>query len=304
MSIVSVQNKSLSSLRSNLIADVAKASTPSEEQTIYSVYLHSVDEVLKAHNVQASTYRKFKEEVKTTLNAHHKANPDIHLSILGAPNSHYINLDGANDYLSMQNVPAGVLDYTSTWALGIELENVSTVNDSSYTTLFKRGTNEITLRKGGTSNWGVYFYANGQSVAQANTWVAPGPGSKVLFTCNGSQVKYYLNGSLRSTTSLNANVSHNNASGDLTFGQGGPKGSYWYGGVNNMMVMTNASALGSNQLTEYFASQDVSKMSFYAGDVIDFLPLGERTYNTLSGQKGIITGSLENATTSDFVERP
>lgn len=303
MSIVSVQNKDLSSLRSQLAVDLAKASTPNEEQTIYSVYLHSVDEVLKEHNLQASAYRKFKDEVKTTLNAHHKANPEIHLSILGVANSHYINLDGANDYLTMQNVPAGVLDYTSTWALGIELENVSTVNDSSYTTLFKRGTNEITLRKGG-SNWGVYFYANGNSVAQANTWVAPGPGSKVLFTCNGSQVKYYLNGSLRSTTTINSNVSHNNASGDLTFGQGGPKGSYWYGGVNNMMVMTNASALGSNQLTEYFASQDVSKMSFYAGDVIDFLPLGERTYNALSGAKGVITGSLQNATASDFVARP
>lgn len=303
MSIVSVQNKNISSLRSNLAADLVKASTPAEEQTIYSVYIHSVDEVLKQHNLQGSDYRNFLNETKATLNAHHKANPDIHLSILGAPNSHYINLDGANDYLSMQNVPAGVLDYTQSWAVGIELENVSTINDSSYTTLFKRGTNEVTLRKGG-SNWGVYFYANGNSVAQANTWVAPGPGSKVLFTCNGSQVKYYLNGSLRSTTTLNANVSHNNASGDLTFGQGGPRGSYWFGGVNNMMIMTNSSALGSNQLTEYFATQDVSKMSFYTGDVIDFLPLGERPYNTLSGQKGVITGSLINATSADFVERP
>ena len=305
MSIVSVQNKTISSLRSNLAADLVKASTPSEEQTIYSVYIHSVDEVLKQHNLQGSDYRNFLNETKTTLNAHHKANPDIHLSILGAPNSHYINLDGANDYLSMQNVPAGVLDYTQSWAVGIELENVSTINDSSYTTLFKRGTNEITLRKGG-SNWGVYFYANGNSVAQANTWYAPTTGSKVLFTCNGSQVKYYLDGFLRSTTTLNAsNVSaHNNAVGDLTFGQGAPKGSHWFGGVNNMMVMTNASALGSNQLTEYFATQDVSKMSFYAGDVIDFLPLGESTYNSLNGQKGVITGSLINATSADFVERP
>ena len=104
MSIVSVQNKNLDSLRSKLQADLSKASTPSEEQTIYSVYLHSTDEVLKTHNIQASVYRKFRDEVKTTLNNHHKANPDIHLSILGAPNSHYINLDGADDYLEMVNV--------------------------------------------------------------------------------------------------------------------------------------------------------------------------------------------------------
>ena len=303
MSIVSVQNKTISSLRSNLAADLVKASTASEEQTIYSVYIHSVDEVLKQHNLQGSDYRNFLNETKATLNAHHKANPDIHLSILGAPNSHYINLDGADDYLEMQNVPAGVLDYTQSWAVGIELENVSTINDSSYTTLFKRGKNEITLRKGG-SNWGVYFYVNGNlSIAQANTWYAPGPNSKVLFTCNGSQVKYYLDGFLRSTTTLNANISYNDPSGNLTFGKG-LKGSNWYGGVNNMMIMTNPGALGSNQLTEYFATQDVSKMSFYAGDVIDFLPLGESTYNSLNGQKGVITGSLINATSADFVERP
>ena len=302
MSIVSVQNKSLDSLRSNLQADLAKASTPSEEQTILSVYVHSVDEILKTHNIQGAVYRKFMNETKTTLNNHHKANPDIHLSILGAPNSHYINLDGADDYLEMVNVPAGVLDFTQSWAVGIELENVSTINDSSYTTLFKRGKNEVTLRKGG-SNWGVYFYVNGNlSIAQANTWVAPSQGSKVLFTCNGSQVKYYLNGSLRSTTTLNSNISYNDPSGNLTFGKG-LKGSNWYGGVNNMMIMTNSGALGTNQLNEYFGSQDVSKMSFYSS-VVDFLTLGESNYNSLNGQKGVISGSLINATPADFVERP
>jgi len=302
MSIVSVQNKSLDSLRSKLSTDLSKATTPAEEQTILSVYIHSVDEVLKTHNIQGAVYRKFMNETKETLNTHHKSNPDIHLSILGAPNSHYINLDGANDYLSLQNVHSDVFDYTKSWTLGIEIENVSTINDSSYTTLWKRGTNEVCLRKGG-SNWGIYHFLNGNSVAQANTWVAPSISSKIMITCNGSQVKYYLDGNLRATTTLNSNISHNNPSGDLTFGQGGAIGSNWFGGVNNMMIMTNAS-MGTNQVSEYFGSQDVSKMSFYSGDVFDFLTLGEAPYNSLIGQKGIVSGSLINATPADFVERP
>ena len=301
--IVPIENKTLTSLQAQLAVDLAKASTPAEEQTIYSVYLQSVDECLKDAQSQVSHYRKFREEVKTTLNQHHKDNPDIHLAILGAPDSHFINLDGSNDYLEMYDVPVGVLDFTSSWAVGIELENVSTINDSSYTTLFSRGTNEITLRKGG-SNWGVYFYANGNSVAQANTWVAPMPGSKVLFTCNGTQVKYYIDGALKSTTSLNANISHNNASGNLLYGKSGVKGSHWYGGVNNMMLSENPSAFGTNQLQEYFGSKDVTKMSFYANDVTDFLPLGERDYNSLLGTKGVVSGALHNSDPSGFEARP
>ncbi len=303
--IVPVGNKSLSSLQDQLATDLAKASTPNEEQTVYSVHLHSVDECLKDAQSQVSVYRKFREQVKTTLNAHHKANPDIHLAILGAPDSHFINLDGSNDYLEMYDVPAGVLDFTSSWAVGIELENVSTINDSTYTTLFSRGTNKITLRKG-NGNWGCYFYANNNSVAQANTWVAPTAGSKVLFTCNGTQVKYYLNGSLRSTTTLNATnvASHNDASGNLLYGKGFGNSSHWFGGINNMLVMTDPTALGSNQVTEYFGSKDVTKMSFYANDVTDFLPLGERDYNTLLGTKGAITGALHNSDPSGFEARP
>jgi hypothetical protein len=300
--IVPIEKKNLASLQQQLQTDLAKASTPAEEQTIYSVHLQSVDECLKDAQSQVSHYRKFREEVKTTLNQHHKDNPDIHLAILGAPDSHFINLDGSNDYLEMYDVPAGVLDFTSSWAVGIELENVSSINDSSYTTLFSRGTNKITLRKGG-SNWGVYFYANNNSVAQANTWVSPMPGSKVLFTCNGSQVKYYLNGTLRSTTTLNANVSHNNASGNLHYGKGFGNSGFWYGGINNMLIMTDPTALGTNQLQEYFGSKDVSKMSFYANDVVDYLPLGERQYNSLLGTKGVISGALHNSSPSGFEAR-
>lgn len=219
--------------------------------------------------------------------------------VVGYSNTHYIDLDGTNDYVELTGVDADVLDFTKEWSIGFEIENVSSINDSSYTTLLSRGTNEITLRKGG-SNWGVYYFANGNAIAQANTWYAPTSGSKVLFVCTGTHLKYYLDGYLRASTSINANVSHNNPSGDLTLGKKVYK-SYWYGGVNNLMIH-KGTQLGSNQLTEYLTGQDVSSMSFY-DDIIDFIPLGEGAYPVVNGLKGVVSGELKNGSSSDFVQR-
>jgi hypothetical protein len=62
------EKKTLASLQAQLATDLAKASTPAEEQTIYSVLLQSVDECLKDAQDQVSHYRKFREQVKTSLN--------------------------------------------------------------------------------------------------------------------------------------------------------------------------------------------------------------------------------------------
>ena len=223
--------------------------------------------------------------------------------IAGYSNTHYIDLDGTNDYIGYDNgVDAALMDFTQQFSLGIEIENVSSINDNSYTTIFKRGTNEICLRKGG-SNWGVYVFANGLSIGQANTWVAPQSGSKILFVFTGTHIKYYLDGIEIPSIAINANVSQNNPVGDLEIGQGGSVGSNWYGGLNNNLLMIGSgSALGSNQLAEYFAGQDVTTMSFYE-DVYDFVPLGEKTYPTVSGTKDVVSGNLINGTESDFVER-
>lgn len=247
----------------------------------------------------------------TTITISYEHIADLDVEAAGYSNTHYIDLDGTNDFIDLDTgVNANVLDYTQSWALGFEVENVSTIQDSSYTTLWKRGNNEITLRKGGT-NWGVYFFANGNVVAAANTWRQPEPGSKILFVCNGIQVKYYLyrpsNGEIYQTNmTLNqTNVTnHNNASGNLEIGKGGVKGSYWYGGINNALIMEGTSAdIGANQKAEYFGGQDVTLMSFYE-DIEDFLPLGEDVYPTVTGTKGVISGNLTNGTASDFVARP
>ena len=100
-------------------------------------------------------------------------------------------------------------------------------------------------------------------------------------------------------------TNHNNATGNLQIGQMGVIGSSWFGGVNNALIMEGSgSDLGTNQRAEYFGGQDVTLMSFYDDtELIDFLPLGEDTYPTVTGTKGVISGNLINGTTSDFVER-
>ena len=221
--------------------------------------------------------------------------------ILSYTDRGYIELDGLNDYINLINVPVEVMDYTEQWNLGIDLvANIDTVNDASYITLFKRGNNEITLRKGG-SNWGLYVYSNGVSVGQANTWYAPSPGSKILIVCTGSRIKYYLNGVLRANVLINANVSQQNPTGDLEIGNGGIKGNNWTGGVDNILIMQGSNAIfGKDQLLEYNNQSNVSNMSFYPS-VIDFIPLGERPYPNVLGLKQIVEGTIENSTESSFI---
>ena len=59
----------------------------------------------------------------------------------------------------------------------------------------KRGTNELTLRRGG-SNWGLYAWINGynRASAQANTWYAPTANSTILIVSTATHLKYYLDG--------------------------------------------------------------------------------------------------------------
>ena len=221
--------------------------------------------------------------------------------------THYIHLDAVNDYLSLTgtfNAPSPASD--TTWAIGFEIESVSSVNDSTYTTMFSSGDTAFTLRKGG-SNWGIYCFADGWSMAQANTWYAPAAGSKILIQWDGTYVDYYLNGTRRAHMNAN-NAYSDNASpvaGLLEFGKGGVSTVYWslcnwFGGINNLMISDNN--LSSDYIAEYFATQDVSTHSYY-GDIVDFLPLGENTYPNVVGLKGNVTGTLENGTESDFVER-
>lgn len=224
--------------------------------------------------------------------------------VLTYSNTMYIHLDGNDDEIEYLNAHADFLDFNKTWGLSLEVEDVSTINDNSYTTVFSRGKNEICLRKGG-SNWGLYLFIDGVSVAQSNTWHDPEGGDKLYFTCDGTKVQYFLNGNRRANVTLNQSVlSNNDPSGNLYIGKGGSQGSHWYGGINNNLLMLGTSALfGKDELAEFFNSEDVTAMSFYPS-AHDFVLLGERPYPNVLGLKGNIEGVLKNGTESNYRVMP
>ena len=224
--------------------------------------------------------------------------------VLSYSNTKYINLDGLNDYVKITGVPEDVMGYAKEWSLGIQLAGaVSPINDSSYITLFKRGTNEITLRRGG-SNWGLYAWINGYSraSAQANTWYAPTANSTILIVSTSTHLKYYLDGVQRVNISWQDSIHLNTQdySGDLEIGNSDNYAN-WFGGVNNLMVMEgSASDLGKDQLAEFHSQDNVSNMSFYPS-VTDFITLGERPYPSVLGLKQVLEGTIENSTESVIV---
>ena len=113
----------------------------------------------------------------------------------------YVFLDGTDNYIDFDNANADVL-----WIfllvrnghVGFKCNGVSGVVDYDKSTLWRRGKNEITLVRGG-SNWGLYVYCDGASIGQANTWYAPQDDSTIVFTFDGTKLRYYIDGALRST---------------------------------------------------------------------------------------------------------
>lgn len=246
------------------------------------------------------------EYILSTFNAGSDAPPPT----LEYSNTHHITLDSTNDYIDLTGT-GDVLDFSGTksWSVGIECVDVSSISDNAWMVLFRSGDNVVTLRRGG-SNWGIYCYANGNAVCQANTWYAPSAGSKILVQYNHTtnKLEYWLDGFRRANMSLNANTASNaNVAGEFQVGKGGGPSlsgyfypNYWYGGVNNLML--GGEFLATDAVARYFSTEDISSIEEDYPDVIDFCTLGEQTYPTVTGLKGAVTGELKNGTEEDFKE--
>lgn len=220
------------------------------------------------------------------------------------PDDAFVRMDGVNDYISLSGTGA-ILDYTASWSVACELvELPSITTDAKFMTLFRSGNNALTLRRGG-SNWGFYAAAGYYSAGQANTWYAPSAGSKVLFTCDGNKLAYWLDGTRRANITINGSYPSLHSNDSVEFGRGGinfAQGAVvdFEGGVDNLLftndVMSNA------QIAEWFAGGDVTQHSYYSS-ARDFVPCGEGTFPNVVGEKSNVTGSLVNGTSDDFVER-
>ena len=216
----------------------------------------------------------------------------------------FIRMDGVNDYISLSGTGA-IMDYTASWSVACEIvELPSITTDAKFMTLFRSGNNALTLRRGG-SNWGFYAAAGYYSAGQANTWYAPSAGSKVLFTCNGNKLAYWLDGVRRANVTINSNYPSLHVNDSIDFGRGGinfAQGQVvdFEGGIDNLLF-TNG-VLSNAQIAEWFAGGDVTQHSYYSSSR-DFVPCGEGTFPNVVGEKSNVTGSLVNGTSDDFVER-
>ena len=214
----------------------------------------------------------------------------------------YVKLDGTDNYIEFDNANTDILDFTGgkQWAVGFKCNGVSGVVDYVATTLFRRGDNEITLKRGG-SNWGLYVYCGGASVGQANTWYAPQDDSTIVFTFDGTKLRYYIDGALRSTLSINTGHPNHDASGNLFLGDTnrGDRAN-WYGGIEEIILSQGPSAvLSSSQINE-FGNVAGSALSYYSS-LQDYFGAGLQPFPTVNGSKSVVTGNLVNGNAEDFI---
>jgi len=211
----------------------------------------------------------------------------------------YAQLDGTDNFIEFDNANADVMDFSvgKQWSLSMKCNGVTGIVDYAYATLWKRGKNEITLRRGGT-NWGLYVFCNGVAIGQANTWYAPQQDSTIVFTFDGTKIRYYIDGALRSTLTVNGNISNNDPSGNLIFGKPFKSGYVqWYGGISDMNIATNY-VLSSSEINE-FGNVPATSLSYY-NELDDYMEVGTDVYPIINGLKGNINGNLINGNPEDF----
>ena len=239
------------------------------------------------------------------------------LDIAGQAANAYIHFDGSNDYVEFTGTAAGLLDWDADWTVGINLVEFEVRSDAKFITLFKSGSNAIMLRRGG-SNHGLYVTGNnGATKIGANTWRAPNPGGKLLFTYDGTtnkRLKYYIGNTdgsyaLRANYLVNtANIGGNAVGTEFSIGKrvtsNNVAESLMYpGGLNNFIYADEA--LAGPLIDEYFGVNNTYDEASFYGDLNSWVKMGEDAYPTVTDTLGALTGgSLVDGTEDDFVEIP
>ena len=239
------------------------------------------------------------------------------IDVAGQASNAYIHFDGSNDYVDFSGTAAGLLDWDADWTVGINLVEFEVKADGKFITLFSSGDNAIMLRRGG-SNHGLYITGNdGQTKIGANTWYAPNPGGKLLFSYDGTgskRLKYYI-GNIDGSYALRANylVNTTNIGGNtpgtsFCVGKRVTKNNvaeslYYHGGLNNLIYADEG--FGGPLIAEYFGVNNAYDEASFYSDLNSWVKMGEDTYPNVVDTLGALTGGeLKNGTEEDFVEIP
>ena len=240
------------------------------------------------------------------------------LDVAGQSANAYIHFDGSNDYVEFSGTATGLLDWSQSWTVGINLVEFEVKSDGKFITLFKSGGNAIMLRRGG-SNHGLYLTGNdGANKAGVNTWYAPNPGGKLLFANDGTAgfLKYYIGNvdgsfALRGVVNIaSATLGNNNPGSEFSIGKRVGSNAVaeslnYVGGLNNFIYADEAFANASPMITEYFGVNNTYDEASFYGDLNSWAKMGEDSYPTVTDTLGALTGgALIDGTEDDFVEIP
>ena len=198
------------------------------------------------------------------------------------------------------------MDLSVPFAFGFKIaDDWNPAGTEAKYTIVRNGQNAFYMRNVGTGNASPYF-ENGPSYQGGNAFVAAPAGSRIVISYNGAgTATYYLNGTERVVSFSVANLAAaDNSDGTVTIGQGKQPGqqgwsTYLDGGIDEMWFADRA--ITQAEASESAAGGDPAAWSFY-DDITDFLPLGEGTFPTVEGVKGVLIGTLENGEPGDFTQ--
>ena len=222
--------------------------------------------------------------------------------------THYVTLDGVNDYITLTGAGSCMdLSAGATWTLGFTVDH-NYPGNANVQAPVSSGTNYWALYNSGLhSTFGNDVAALNWNTAAYMTAVTAG--DKIAIRANGTHVQVWWNGVRKHSAALGTQgVTTGGAPGTLNIGAAintaaAGHAPNWATSVDNLMVCGSA-ALTDAELGEFFASNDYALYSFSGTKLTDFVTMGEDTYPAIEGELTVVTGTLVNGTTANFVERP
>jgi len=224
----------------------------------------------------------------------------------GHQDTHYITLDGVDDYISLTGTGNCMdLSHGANWTLGFTVDQNYVGNSDKFSPI-QSGANNWTLYNGGLHStigdavnalhWNTASYAQGIAA-----------GDKIILRADGTHVQFWWNNVQKHQATLgSANVgagSFNN----LTIGNATTSATIgavpnWNASIDNLLICADQ-ALDFNEMAEFFNSNDFDNYSFKDTKMTDFVTMGEDSYPNVTGERGVVTGTLVNGTPDNFVER-
>jgi hypothetical protein len=124
---------------------------------------------------------------------------------------------------------------------------------------------------------------------------------------NATHLKYYTSNYSNTLPKVSAayssTVGADTSTENFSIGRSGLIGAHWYGGVDNLILMTGiGSQLGTDAILELMTSTNPTTLSLYS-DVNVMLPMGENTFPAIADIKTLQDFQLFNGTSSDFVQK-